>query len=206
MIPSLPPVPSHLPVAFFPLSPRSLTTSLLLYYLFLGTSSPLSFLSSFIFFSSYLTRIFLYLSTCLSISHTPRSPPLSSVLRSIFSHHPHTLSPSSLLHPLQHELVVTAEGGGAAARVLVLVRVADVNDNAPEFVRPAPRLTIIEEDDRDLPATITRVRQGRGCGGRLRGLIRGRRGAEGKKEHLHGREGIEGLLGGDGKGKKKVMS
>lgn len=53
--------------------------------------------------------------------------------------------------------MVTAEGGGAAARVLVLVRVGDVNDNPPEFLHPAPRLTVIEEDDRDLPATITRV-------------------------------------------------
>ncbi|KAK8375146.1 hypothetical protein O3P69_015655, partial [Scylla paramamosain] len=57
----------------------------------------------------------------------------------------------------QHQLEVTAEAGGAAARAQLVVQVGDVNDNAPEFVRPAPRITVIEEDDRDLPATIARV-------------------------------------------------
>ncbi|XP_063855910.1 uncharacterized protein LOC135097790 [Scylla paramamosain] len=57
----------------------------------------------------------------------------------------------------QHQLEVTAEAGGAAARAQLVVQIGDVNDNAPEFVRPAPRITVIEEDDRDLPATIARV-------------------------------------------------
>ncbi|KAK8374028.1 hypothetical protein O3P69_012070 [Scylla paramamosain] len=60
----------------------------------------------------------------------------------------------------QHQLEVTAEAGGAAARAQLVVQVGDVNDNAPEFVRPAPRITVIEEDDRDLPATIARVSTG----------------------------------------------
>ncbi|XP_063874461.1 putative neural-cadherin 2 isoform X1 [Scylla paramamosain] len=57
----------------------------------------------------------------------------------------------------RHELVVAAEGGNAAARALIMVQVTDVNDNPPVFPQPEPRLTIVEEDDRDLPATITRV-------------------------------------------------
>ncbi|XP_045139000.1 uncharacterized protein LOC123520620 isoform X2 [Portunus trituberculatus] len=57
----------------------------------------------------------------------------------------------------RHDLVVTAEGGGEAAHALVHVRVGDVNDNPPVFLRPDPRLTVIEEDDRDLPATIAKV-------------------------------------------------
>ncbi|KAK8375141.1 hypothetical protein O3P69_015652 [Scylla paramamosain] len=60
-------------------------------------------------------------------------------------------------HSGTHQLEVTAEAGGAAARAQLVVQVGDVNDNAPEFVRPAPRITVIEEDDRDLPATIARV-------------------------------------------------
>ena len=54
---------------------------------------------------------------------------------------------------------MTAEAGNEATSVLVLVQVVDINDNPPVFLQPEPRLTIIEEDDRDLPATITRVRR-----------------------------------------------
>ncbi|XP_069159473.1 uncharacterized protein [Procambarus clarkii] len=59
----------------------------------------------------------------------------------------------------KHELVVAAEsGGGEAVRAIVQVRVQDVNDNAPYFLHPDPIFTVIEEDDRDLPTTITTVR------------------------------------------------
>lgn len=57
----------------------------------------------------------------------------------------------------QHELLVTAEGGGEVARALLLVHVDDVNDNPPRFLMPEQRLTIVEEDDRDLPAIIAKV-------------------------------------------------
>ncbi|XP_045101058.1 putative neural-cadherin 2 isoform X2 [Portunus trituberculatus] len=57
----------------------------------------------------------------------------------------------------RHELVVAAEGVNAAARALIMVQVTDVNDNPPVFLQPEQRLTVVEEDDRDLPATITRV-------------------------------------------------
>ncbi|MPC33149.1 Neural-cadherin [Portunus trituberculatus] len=55
----------------------------------------------------------------------------------------------------EHELVVAAEAGGAAVHTIVQVRVADVNDNAPYFLHPEPFFTVIEEDDRDLPSSIT---------------------------------------------------
>lgn len=57
----------------------------------------------------------------------------------------------------QHELVVTAESGGRAALTVLEVRVDDVNDNPPTFLLPDQRLTIVEEDDRDLPAIIAKV-------------------------------------------------
>ena len=50
------------------------------------------------------------------------------------------------------------EGGGSAAHTLVRVVVADVNDNPPMFVRPRPLVTVIEEDDRDLPLPLAKVR------------------------------------------------
>lgn len=58
---------------------------------------------------------------------------------------------------------MTAKGGDEAAHTLVLVRVVDVNDNPPVFLNVEPRLTLVEEDDRDLPATIIRVRRGTGA-------------------------------------------
>ncbi|XP_063879939.1 putative neural-cadherin 2 isoform X2 [Scylla paramamosain] len=58
----------------------------------------------------------------------------------------------------KHELVVAAEAGGAAVHTIVQVRVADVNDNAPYFLHPEPFFTVIEEDDRDLPSSITTVK------------------------------------------------
>ncbi|XP_050738703.1 putative neural-cadherin 2 isoform X2 [Eriocheir sinensis] len=57
----------------------------------------------------------------------------------------------------KHELVVTAESGGRAALTVLVVRVEDVNDNPPTFLVPDQRLTIVEEDDRDLPAIIAKV-------------------------------------------------
>lgn len=59
----------------------------------------------------------------------------------------------------QHELVVTAESAGRAALTVLVVRVDDVNDNPPTFLVPDQRLTIVEEDDRDLPAIIAKVRR-----------------------------------------------
>ncbi|MPC09092.1 Neural-cadherin [Portunus trituberculatus] len=69
-----------------------------------------------------------------------------------------TLSVDELRHKYGgHELVVAAEGVNAAARALIMVQVTDVNDNPPVFLQPEQRLTVVEEDDRDLPATITRA-------------------------------------------------
>ena len=73
------------------------------------------------------------------------------------SHTPPSPSPHPLSLCLQHELVVAAEAGGAAVHTIVQVRVADVNDNAPYFLHPEPFFTVIEEDDRDLPSSITTV-------------------------------------------------
>ncbi|XP_063887838.1 putative neural-cadherin 2 [Scylla paramamosain] len=56
-----------------------------------------------------------------------------------------------------HELVVAAECAGVAARATVVVRVRDANDHAPVFPRPAPRLTLVEEDDRDLPTPLLQL-------------------------------------------------
>ncbi|XP_045132552.1 putative neural-cadherin 2 isoform X3 [Portunus trituberculatus] len=78
-----------------------------------------------------------------------------------------TINPSSgiiyLAQPLdyelkdKHEFVVRSEGGGSAAHALVRVVVADVNDNPPVFMRPDPHVTVIEEDDRDLPLPLAKV-------------------------------------------------
>ncbi|XP_037789241.1 putative neural-cadherin 2 [Penaeus monodon] len=57
----------------------------------------------------------------------------------------------------KHELQVAAEAGGQVMYVIVEVQVLDVNDNVPYFVKPQPRVTVIEEDDRDLPMTLTKV-------------------------------------------------
>ncbi|XP_071536735.1 putative neural-cadherin 2 isoform X2 [Panulirus ornatus] len=57
----------------------------------------------------------------------------------------------------KHELVVSAEAGDAVVHAIVQVRVADVNDNAPYFLHPEEQVIVIEEDDRDLPVTITKV-------------------------------------------------
>ncbi|XP_042892890.1 putative neural-cadherin 2, partial [Penaeus japonicus] len=57
----------------------------------------------------------------------------------------------------RHELVVAGEAGGQEVHAIVQVSVADVNDNAPSFVTPDPQVTVIEEDDRHLPATIIKV-------------------------------------------------
>ncbi|XP_042206047.1 putative neural-cadherin 2 [Homarus americanus] len=57
----------------------------------------------------------------------------------------------------KHELVVAAEVEGQAAHAMVQVTVLDVNDNAPYFLNPKPQVTVVEEDDRHLPATIATV-------------------------------------------------
>ncbi|XP_047499098.1 putative neural-cadherin 2 [Penaeus chinensis] len=57
----------------------------------------------------------------------------------------------------RHELVIAGEAAGQEGHAIVQVRVADVNDNAPLFVTPDPQVTVIEEDDRHLPATILKV-------------------------------------------------
>ncbi|ROT84283.1 Protocadherin Fat 4 [Penaeus vannamei] len=54
----------------------------------------------------------------------------------------------------KHELVVAGEAGGLVVHTIVQVRVVDVNDNAPSFVTPDPEVTLVEEDDRDLPQTL----------------------------------------------------
>ncbi|XP_045131274.1 putative neural-cadherin 2 isoform X2 [Portunus trituberculatus] len=57
----------------------------------------------------------------------------------------------------KHELVVRAEGGGLAVMSLVQVTVVDVNDNPPHFLQDDMVVTIVEEDDQHLPATIFKV-------------------------------------------------
>jgi len=54
-------------------------------------------------------------------------------------------------------LIVAAESKGVVAHSLVHVAAGDVNDNSPEFVDPNPEVTVIEEDDRDLPLPIVQV-------------------------------------------------
>ena len=60
----------------------------------------------------------------------------------------------------QHELVVRAEGGGLAVMSLVQVTVVDVNDNPPHFLQEDMTVTVVEEDDQHLPATIFKVSKG----------------------------------------------
>lgn len=69
----------------------------------------------------------------------------------------------ALFH-LQHEIQVTAtviggppDDGDLSAQTVVQIVVADVNDNVPKFLRPNPQVTLIEEDDRDLPRTVAEV-------------------------------------------------
>lgn len=63
----------------------------------------------------------------------------------------------SLSPPSQHNLIVGAEAGDVTAHSLVHVVAGDVNDNAPVFIDPMPVLTVIEEDDRDLPLPLATV-------------------------------------------------
>ncbi|KAF2364931.1 Cadherin [Trinorchestia longiramus] len=58
---------------------------------------------------------------------------------------------------VSHELTVRAEGGGSSAHCQLSVTVGDVNDNAPYFPEPHPVVTVIEEDDRDLPLPLVTV-------------------------------------------------
>ncbi|KAK8739419.1 hypothetical protein OTU49_003625, partial [Cherax quadricarinatus] len=44
-----------------------------------------------------------------------------------------------------------------AAHTIVQVRVLDVNDNPPSFLKPHPQVLVVEEDDRHLPAVILQV-------------------------------------------------
>lgn len=83
------------------------------------------------------------------------------------------------------------EGRGAAAHALVRVVVVDVNDNPPVFVRPEPRVTVIEEDDRDLPLPLAKVSwHGSCCKGRHGETVGGKGFIEStwKKECKEGRE------------------
>ncbi|XP_066961725.1 neural-cadherin-like [Macrobrachium rosenbergii] len=57
----------------------------------------------------------------------------------------------------KHEIVVTGEGGGQVVQAVVEVTVTDVNDNSPIFINPDPHVTVIEEDDRHLPASLLKV-------------------------------------------------
>ncbi|XP_050716089.1 putative neural-cadherin 2 isoform X2 [Eriocheir sinensis] len=57
----------------------------------------------------------------------------------------------------EHELVVSAEGDMEVTHTVVQLRVTDVNDNPPVFLNPDPRITLVEEDDRDLPAPVAKV-------------------------------------------------
>ncbi|KAK8754586.1 hypothetical protein OTU49_016766, partial [Cherax quadricarinatus] len=57
----------------------------------------------------------------------------------------------------KHELVVAAEAAGRTVHSIVQVTVADVNDNPPHFLESDIQVTVVEEDDRHLPATIIKV-------------------------------------------------
>ncbi|XP_068219971.1 cadherin-related hmr-1-like [Palaemon carinicauda] len=59
-------------------------------------------------------------------------------------------------HP-KHELVVAAEAGGRTVHTIVQVSVEDINDNPPHFLEDNLQVTVLEEEDTDLPATIVRV-------------------------------------------------
>ena len=59
---------------------------------------------------------------------------------------------------MQHKITVSAAGGGSKAQSTVIVMVGDVNDNAPYFPESKPIVTIIEEDDRDLPLVVAKVK------------------------------------------------
>lgn len=52
-----------------------------------------------------------------------------------------------------------AEAGNDKANASLHVLVADVNDNPPFFENFKTEITIIEEDDRNLPRVITKVGQ-----------------------------------------------
>ena len=53
---------------------------------------------------------------------------------------------------------MTAEvKGKTIVHSTVQVTVADVNDNPPQFKDPPPRITVVEEDETDLPLVLTKV-------------------------------------------------
>ncbi|XP_071513351.1 uncharacterized protein [Panulirus ornatus] len=56
----------------------------------------------------------------------------------------------------KHELVVAAEASGRTAHAIVRVTVVDVNDNEPQFLEKDLQVTVEEEDDEHLPATIAK--------------------------------------------------
>ncbi|KAL7644223.1 UNVERIFIED_CONTAM: hypothetical protein RMT77_005049 [Armadillidium vulgare] len=56
----------------------------------------------------------------------------------------------------QHDLTITATSSGEVAVTTVRIIVEDVNDNMPQFVAFTDRITVIEEDDRDLPKVLTK--------------------------------------------------
>lgn len=76
-----------------------------------------------------------------------------------FYHSPFSFTNVSFLSQLQHELFVVAESAGKEAHAIVQIKVLDVNDNAPYFVNPNPKVIVIEEDDRDLPKPLFKVRK-----------------------------------------------
>ncbi|XP_068228175.1 protocadherin Fat 4-like [Palaemon carinicauda] len=57
----------------------------------------------------------------------------------------------------KHELVISGESGGQTVHTIVQVRVADVNDNPPTFIRQDLKVTVTEEDDRHLPVVLLKV-------------------------------------------------
>ncbi|XP_064115329.1 putative neural-cadherin 2, partial [Macrobrachium nipponense] len=57
----------------------------------------------------------------------------------------------------KHELVVSGEAGGQTVHTIVQVRVADVNDNPPTFIKQDLKVTVTEEDDTHLPAVLLKV-------------------------------------------------
>ncbi|XP_047477095.1 putative neural-cadherin 2 [Penaeus chinensis] len=57
----------------------------------------------------------------------------------------------------KHELVVNAEAKGKTVHSIVQVTVADVNDNAPEFLETDLIVSVVEEEDQALPAVIAKL-------------------------------------------------
>lgn len=65
---------------------------------------------------------------------------------------------------IQYELRLVASDNLNENYTTIVIHVNDVNDNPPVFDRPTYETQITEEDDRNLPKRVLKVKNGLSCG------------------------------------------